>query len=1162
MLNLKDIPKVARDLSNLKFGLSLKDLQSKPHKVDVFSYIDNKFIEINDCYVIDLESYHLNSKIRMIQLYDVADKRVYVFVNGNILYQQSIEKELKKHKISVMFNIYSEEESMFIDFIDFLKDNPKAIIGHNFAHFDIGLIGSLIQHYKIKGFKIHEYTIGNAQGKKRVAFSYSITKEEKPSIKWWDDKERYNIIDTLLIAQSLQLNDISLKALTKNKEFQKLDVHYSVFENDLLESEWVLYGIYDVLSIPSVLEDLRNMWNGAINNLKIQFKQSQRTSEHVLMKQAGAIAESYLNNLLGYVSIESKDHLSKYFGGITRAWDTNLFVSNGNKVIRNLDFTSFYPFSCLKQNIFDVLDGKCIRYSDVKYNQVKKHYDKLLYSSIFEIKAKEKTTVVIEGELQKNNKEYLGVGYFRSFDKDKRIAELEHQLCYVVLKRGESIKLTKSELEITKAIFKNSNFFITKLIDGIIPTDDKKSKEYIKLFSLKKNKNNPAKDGYKILLNASYGKLAESKGRYFNLACASAITGYCRATLIKTIIQAVNNKVKVIYSDTDSLYVYGYPSHIKKIQDYSNKLNDDPLKYGEDNLKDEGEDIRAFWCIKRKRYLKIVNKNGKNIVIVKGENGNSDIRWRDVYFRLSCITNGTTSTKDISNKIQNEEFELKAPLHNDFESSCKNLYHHYLNKPLSYLLPVKSKAIITMMLNVHFRNSTSYEDGIYYHHIVKAWENKTERKAYVGCFFQINRDYSFKPKQSDEIKSWAIEYSSYLSKNDEIPVIYASQYNNIINREINLDTIRIKTREGIDIKALKKDKDKTSITFKVMSLPRTSQTTRALDIFGNCYVFRLKIPENLDHNEVEFLGTNNKQVYSNATLFLTGQYRIESAIRINKSKMFIKKRDVFSIYRFVSDLGVFTQKLLLKTFNQVTTTKTGKVFQPVILNSFPRFTFVTQADIYQPVSREYAQKVHNASFDSTFHNAHLNHFWNFKLLKYCELNVYDKKHSASRKIEHFKMMEFEKNTFQDEFNEGEYRSEIKFKLKRNLYETLSYIFTLSNINQEYFLDVISKNNAKQFKHSRKHYVFEFSTIVKGYFEFNQRKCIILFIILGRLDGKIIFLSQVYSTNHDTHLESAWETYVSIPPNNKKSVVRWLWEEDKMVNKEEIEDLELEIMGFK
>ena len=1176
-LNRKDLKIVGKfDISDTdipKNKLSIDDLKSLSTKIDINRYIDNNLSDVSDCYICDLETYFYNSKVRMIQLYETKNKIIHVFIDGSVKDKDKVinNKTLKDYKIE--FHLFDSEEKMFIDFIELIKNNPKTIIGHNFAHFDIGIIGSLIQEFKIKGFHIFEYSVGSNKGERRVAFSYCINN---------DKSVRYNIIDTLMIAQSLQLESISLKELSKNTKFEKKEIDFRVYENNILESDSVLYGIYDVISIPDVLKNLIKMWDVALKELKINYMHSQRCPEHVLMKGCGSIAESYLNNLFdGNISLNCKDYLTKYFGGITRAWNNDLVVADKNNKIRYLDFTSYYPFSVRKQKIFDILNGDCERVLNTDFELVKDKYDDFIYSSVFEIKAKEGVKVIIEGELKKEDSDFFGVGFFRSFDKTKRIADLEHQFIFVYMKKGDSIKITKTEFEITKSLIPDieDKVVIERVINGMYATSDKKSEEYIKLFSerkkLKKEKNE-ANVGYKVLLNASYGKIAESRGKWFNLACASAITGYCRANLMKIIFHSKKNKLDVLYSDTDSLYVKGSENNIQKVIEYSNSLNEFPKLFGEDNLKDEGEDIVCFWGIKRKRYLKVINNNGKNHVIVKGENGSQDIGWRDIYFRVSCICNGCLDIDEIENKIQTCDFNLKPPESSEFESACKKLYHNHKNKKMSDLISVKSNGKINMMLRVHFKKSTTYEGGMYYKKIVEGWEKKTNRKAWIGCFFDINRDYTFNEKQADDFSNWAIQYESYYSEKDFIPIIWANQYNELVNQKINLDTFRIKTREGINLNNFESIDDKLAVTNKIFSLSKTTQSNKVIDIFGLCLIFRLRIPENLNINEVEILTNTDedKKKYSNATLFLTPKFNIESALRINKSRMFIPERDIFSIYRFVSDLGIFAQRLVINMLNKVTSTKKGGTIQPLELNTFPRFTFITQADVYQPVTKEYARKIHNACFDSEFHNASINHFWNFKLLSYCELNVYDKYNSAKKKIDKFKdgMQNFEKETFEYEMKEGEYRSEIKFKLKRNYYETLSYIFSLGNMNQEYFLNIIEKND-KKFKSVRKYYEFNIPAKLKGYFEFNQNKCVILFHVYNKLNDDSLFKLQVYMPECEYENSSFLVgrgilTHVTPPnkiesyENNEKSIVRWMWEKDKMVKKDDIEDSELENMGFK
>ena len=83
------LKKVNRDFSNLEIpketkGLSISNLQSMSKKINIFKYIDNTPTDISDAYVIDCETYFNNSRIRTIQLYDIKEKTIHLFINGDV----------------------------------------------------------------------------------------------------------------------------------------------------------------------------------------------------------------------------------------------------------------------------------------------------------------------------------------------------------------------------------------------------------------------------------------------------------------------------------------------------------------------------------------------------------------------------------------------------------------------------------------------------------------------------------------------------------------------------------------------------------------------------------------------------------------------------------------------------------------------------------------------------------------------------------------------------------------------------------------------------------------------------------------------------------------------------------------------------------------------
>lgn len=711
-INLSDVKdsgeKVSLDSIPSSNGLSLSDLQEDLKPVINTQHFINSdsFVNIQDCYVLDVESYALNSKVRLIQLFSVKDKVVRVWVHGKINDKEKIVEHLKELGVSILFHEYYVDEKtielmksfgwgnsnnhdynaekwMFDDFFKFIHDNPKGILGHNVSHFDLGLLCMSKQFFKIKS-KVHffSYGVGSGINDRRVVFSY-VVGDDKDGGGWCNDytKERYLVVDTMLIAFTLNekasLHDLSIKSGSKFPKRDLGDEGYKVFENDVLEYDSVLYGVYDVLSIPDVYNYLKGIIEKPSKDfLKIQSVQSQRCVEHVWMKGSGSLAESFLSKILGCgININVPDFLTKYFGGICRVYNKNLVVAEKLKPIKYLDFTSYYPFSCRKQGIFDILNGGFEYISQKPFRDYKDKYDSMIFSSTFRIKAVNKLRVMIEGEKHKS-KDKIGLGYFRSFNKENRVQDLQHQLMMGVLNRGETTILTKTELEMTKSFFPDSNFIIVEIIDALIPSSFDKSEEFIELFKVRKelkDLNNPANIGIKVLLNSCYGKLAESKGHWFNLACASAITGYCRAVLIKMLVYAKEIDVNVLYCDTDGMYLKGHPDKIRKIQGYAEKFNEHPSRFGELNLKEEDEDIQAFWGIKRKAYCKIIKKEGKNVLICKGENGNSDVRWRDVVFRLWALTGGKSDVDSINKSIENNDVSLEINLSEDNDENLKRL---------------------------------------------------------------------------------------------------------------------------------------------------------------------------------------------------------------------------------------------------------------------------------------------------------------------------------------------------------------------------------------------------------------------------------------------------------------------------------------------------------
>ncbi|NHJ26263.1 MAG: hypothetical protein EAX89_16920, partial [Candidatus Lokiarchaeota archaeon] len=1255
-ITLKDLGFGGMTKSVLGPGLNLSDmmeLSDKPREIKYQNYLDSEtaWFNISDCYIVDTETYNLNSKIRSIQIYDTNEKIVYFVIHGRVRQdvQNQVIQEIKGFGFEVKFFFGNSEFDILQFFLQLLKENPKPLLGQNLAHFDLGIIHSKIgtdaknkpNRKLISNNKIYfkSYTIGSGRGNRNIYFSYLHGADNDK------DGTRFDIVDTMYIAWNLflpgSLKDLSEEAekkiddlLSQYKSFPKKEIDYKEFEKEELDYDAVIYSIYDVLSIPRIYEYLKSIIEQPTKDyLKIEEKASQRLCEHLWMKGHGALAESFLNQLLGRIDPNVPDYMTKYYGAICRTWKIGLFTPEDGEVGRQLDYTNEYPFGIVYQNLFDILNGdfKDLSNEEVAYGS--EDYEKLLFSSTLILRCNKKCNILIEIDKSKSS-EMVGFGFIRSFNNQMRVSDLEHSFGMLLCNPKQDVILTKTELEMNLEL--NSKFWryfkLVKIKNGLIATSNKKTLEYIDLFKVRMEFKNPknynhAEIAIKYILVSVYGKLAQSIGSWFNLFCASAVTGFGRYQLFRTCIHALKLELNLVYSDTDSLYCFGKLEKIKALIDFGNQINPFPkLMFGVDNLKDEGEEILCIHTLKRKRYSKIYLKKNKETeklelkVKIKGENGNSDYRWRDILFRLSLMTNGSLDIKRIQKNIANRNFKFRLPvkeniielniekgnikreiknlnkklkefekdnkfksldgfddnlkefleedgfeynneiykigeilnkkssiesqlsrledrlseindiLYNSYLTLYKRVYDEYQGKQLNEIIPeLESKAKITMMYDVHFKSSINYEDFVYYSKIRKAWESETNEKAYVGCFFSINRDIkpykddegnesyfgTFKPKSSKDF-SYEINPQSYITTHDTIPIIKNSVYWDYLTREINVDTILLKTRNPIKLWYLS-PKNSTAVTYESFCFPHNGKKKHYSFKYKPALFIKLRLHEKLpkrfdfkpikeyfkgktnwkeemekyesNFNFVNFLKEDKGENYVNCHLFIQNLNQFEISARINKFRMFCKKPDIFNIYETIDKLSRTIQILVERMFEL-----------RKIKIKIPRLTFLRQLDICQETTEKFSKSVWFHSWGKKFPKFSMGEFLQCNFLKYMSLTVYHKERSARNKLIYKKMEKFEEDYFKGETGEP-WRSEIKFKLQRNFYESLSYAYILSIIKQEHFLNFIKEfNKIKQ----KKIMHFDLDSKLSGKLEFNSKKCLILFNPEGIISSEEIF----------------------------------------------------------
>lgn len=733
-------------------GLQLGDLLNIKEGITFLDYLSEEdWFDEKNCYVLDVESYSLNSMIRSIQIFDTQVNRAYYLIHGRIEDKLKIHNKINSFGVDIEFREFDSEVDLISSFFEFLIENPKPILGHNISHFDLALLDSKKRYYDISGLKFYNYRVGSGVGYTNQYFSFELTKLEEG-----EEKYRYPICDTLHIAFNLHIPG-KLSELSKDTDFPKKEVDYRVFEKEVLGYDEVVYSIFDCLSIPSVLNNLRAYIQPIQKYLKVERKASQLIHEHIWMKGAGSVADAYLNKSLGRLKSGLPDYETCWFGGLTRAWKPGFHKPEGNKKIRYLDLSSAYVFSIAKQKVLDIAEGDYVYVTNQPYS--KEIYNKLIFSADLWVKAKKRCYVLKEVENLKDKikngkwqpQGFVGFGFIRSFDKESKIQDIQHGIGFLEFMRGDETILTKTEYEINKAWDSDfeKNVKIVRIEEGLYCSNEllgHATKNYLDLYKKRKElkeKGDKAEKGFKEVNLSVYGKTAQATGEWFNLAIAASVTGFVRYQLFSLVCYAQRHGIEVLYSDTDSLYVKASDKQIQGIINYADKLNDIPLLYGDPNLKDENEDIRGIWVQKRKRYIKVLREGDKNIVKVVGENGHGSLRWRDILFRLVCLT-GEYSIEGIKNKIQSiEEVEdLHKPDTERFERFCKDVFDKYKDKPLNDIFQVetesdfdeenqpliKTKAIIGMKENIHFKSKTSYPIGTVYHYFKEAWESEVNKR--------------------------------------------------------------------------------------------------------------------------------------------------------------------------------------------------------------------------------------------------------------------------------------------------------------------------------------------------------------------------------------------------------------------------------------------------
>ena len=134
----------------------------------------------------------------------------------------------------------------------------------------------------------------------------------------------------------------------------------------------------------------------------------------------------------------------------------------------------------------------------------------------------------------------------------------------------------------------------------------------------------------KVLANASYGYMGWSGARWYCRKCAEAVTAWGRQLILTAIEYARKLGLKVIYGDTDSLFVTYEPDKVKKLIEFVEK----ELGF---EIKIDKIYKRVFFTEAKKRYVGLLEDGRIDIVGFEAVRGDWCELAKEVQWKISEI---------------------------------------------------------------------------------------------------------------------------------------------------------------------------------------------------------------------------------------------------------------------------------------------------------------------------------------------------------------------------------------------------------------------------------------------------------------------------------------------------------------------------------------------
>ena len=126
-------------------------------------------------------------------------------------------------------------------------------------------------------------------------------------------------------------------------------------------------------------------------------------------------------------------------------------------------------------------------------------------------------------------------------------------------------------------------------------------------------------EAWKVLANGSYGVLSSPHLRYYDPECGEAVTLTAKATIKMTIAEAEDCGIRVLYGDTDSLFILATEKTAIEFIEIMSKVSNEyakksGAKTGRLTLKVDAEYTRIFWTAMKK----YAGKKSTGAVDIKG----------------------------------------------------------------------------------------------------------------------------------------------------------------------------------------------------------------------------------------------------------------------------------------------------------------------------------------------------------------------------------------------------------------------------------------------------------------------------------------------------------------------------------------------------------------